>query len=193
MDANLALEYVKVFLSTPSVVGAIVLVVLLTFRRQIAALIDRIRRLNWPGGSATFGREQGKVEEAAAGGSPAGTLPPNTSPVQLPQHITLSPQQAQEIAQLIRSERANAALWEYRYLNFYLVRSTQAVLDWLATLPQPVSERLVDSHLQAFVPDANERAAISSALQRHHLVVAADGAIRVTDKGREYIQWRGPL
>ncbi len=94
---------------------------------------------------------------------------------------------------LIQSERANAALWEYRYLNQFLVRSTQLVLDWIAGLPNGISTAFFDSQLQAHISLANERFAILNALQRHHLISVRDGLIQVTDKGREYLSWRGPM
>jgi len=99
----------------------------------------------------------------------------------------------QQIGHLLQSERANAFLWEYRYLNLFLARSTQLVLDWLGTLQQPISVNLLDSHLQAYIVDAQERVAILTALQNHHLILIQNNLVQITPKGREYLQWRGPL
>ena len=38
-------------------------------------------------------------------------------------NLNLTPEQAEEIAEVIQAEKANARLWEYPYLNFYLVPS----------------------------------------------------------------------
>jgi hypothetical protein len=118
---------------------------------------------------------------------------PENGDVSLPEHVTLTPDQAQEVMRLIQSERAAATLWEYRYLNFFLARSTQLVLDWIGSLDPPTSLRFLDAQLQASVPDANERTAIFAALQNHRLIEVSGDAVRVNPKGKEYLEWRGPL
>jgi hypothetical protein len=193
VDYRLLLEYLRVTLSAPPIVGVVVLVFFRMFKTQIGNLIDRIKQLNWPGGGAVFGSQKRKEQEEIASNPQAPTPGASGQQVTLPQNFSLTSQQIQQVVQLIQSERANAALWEYRYLNFYLVRSTQAVLDWLAASPQAPSVNLVDSYLQPFVVDANERKAILDALQKHHLITVSAGLIEVTPKGREYLQWRGPL
>ncbi len=144
--AQLILEYLKVFLSAPPMAAAVVLVFTVLFRREIASLISRIARIKLPGGSEVFTSQQEKAQEEIASKQEAPPLPASSS-VELPKNITLTPEQAQQVVQLVQSERANATLWEYRYLNFYLARSTQIVLDWLGTLQQPISIRLLDSYL----------------------------------------------
>lgn len=86
-----------------------------------------------------------------------------------------------------------ARLWEYRYLNLYLVRGTQLVLDWFATLASPMSPELYDTFLTPWVPDVREREAIRHALETHHLVGRTEGGLVITSKGRDYRNWRGPL
>jgi hypothetical protein len=43
------------------------------------------------------------------------------------------------------------------------------------------------------VPNPVERLAILDALRNHHLIDIVGDIITVTPKGREYIQWRGPV
>jgi hypothetical protein len=193
LTAELLLEYLKVILSWP-VMGALLgLAVVRTFRPQIASILERPLKLKWPGGGATFGSQ----ERTARAELPASTTPPavpsSESGVTLPDGLQEASETGRDVVQLVQSERAHAALWEYRYLNLYLVRGTQMVLDWLATLPQGISTAFYDSQLQAHIADANERIAILNALQRHHLLTLQNGLLRVTDKGREYLRWRGPL
>ena len=187
--ARLILDYLQVILSGPVVLGTVVLIFTRMFRNQIGGVIERTWQIKFPGGELSASQQERSRE-----------LTPHTTEAQLPgtdvklpDTINLNPEQAGKIVQLIQSERANAYLWEYRYLNFYLVRSTQMVLEWLASQPQPVSLRFLDSFLQPSIADANERGAIVSALQKHHLIVISGDAITVTPKGREYLQWRGPL
>lgn len=189
--AKVVLEYVKVLLAWPTVAGLVALVFMGIFRQELRELIGRVFSIKFPGGGEVLASQREKLREETAPRNQPPQVP--TQQIELPPGITLTTEQAQQVVQLVQSERANAALWEYRYLNLYLVRSTQAVLDWFATLPQPISLLLVDSHLQAFVPDANERVAILQALQSHHLVQRTGDLFAITHKGREYLQWRGPL
>ena len=189
--AKLVLEYVKVVLSAPVIVGALAMASLCLFRGEIRALIVRIWRIRFPGGELFASQQERSQADIAPRGQPPAA--PQGQQVQLPATVTLTPEQAQQVVQLIQSERANAALWEYRYLNYFLARSTQLVLDWLGTLQQPISVNLIDSYLQSFIVDAQERAAILTALQNHHLITIANNLVQITPKGREYMQWRGPL
>lgn len=113
--------------------------------------------------------------------------------VSLPQNLSLTPEQVEGIRQLFEAERAKAYLWEYRYLNYFLAQSTQRVLDWLASLQTRTSVSLFDTLWLPAIPSAEERRAIVNALQAHHLIQLTGELIEVTPKGREYIQWRGPV
>jgi hypothetical protein len=188
--AQLVLDYLRVFLSGPVIAGAFGVTFLFLFRSEIGDLVNRIIRIRGPGGSEVVASQQAKKrEEIVARADP----PQLEHPVTLPKDITLTAEQREPVLQLIGSERANAALWEYRYLNVYLARGTQAVLDWLGKTDGPISLRFIDSHLQTFIPDARERDAINAALQKHHLINVAGDFVKITPKGREYLEWRGPL
>lgn len=85
-------------------------------------------------------------------------------------------------------------MWEYRYLNYYLARGTQLVLDWLIDLPQPTTFSHYDTHWLPIIPSANERQAIITALENHHLIIRdTTDMITVSPKGIEYQEWRGEL
>ena len=106
----------------------------------------------------------------------------------------LTREQEQTITELVRAQTATAYLWEYRYLNYFLARGTQVVLDWLVGLSQPPTYALYDSFFLRLVPSPRERQAMFNALEAHHLVTCdTSGVIAVTQKGREYHQWRGTL
>ena len=108
---------------------------------------------------------------------------------------SLNQQQKSEVESLLKSHIANTYLWEYRYLNFYFVKGTQLVLDWLITLNQATTVTHFDSIWMHTIPNANERLAIITSLQNHHLINLDEvsGAIIVNPKGNEYQQWRGVL
>ncbi len=193
MTAVVVLEFAKIILAWPVVTCILGITFVRTFRPQIATLLEKPFKVKRPGGGASFGSQARTSQAELPASSSAPAVPSAGTAVELPQNLSPTSQEGIDVVHLVQSERANAALWEYRYLNLFLVRGTQMVLDWLATLSNGISVSFFDSQLQAFIPHANERFAILNALQRHHLVSMQNDMIRVTDKGNEYLRWRGPL
>ena len=192
MDAaTLVLEYVRLLLSAPVVCGLIALVALIVFKPDIKTLIDRIATIKFPGGSELSTSQRSRSTEEAS--QQAAPDVPDSEQIPLSSDIQLTQDQQIAVNELYRAERANAYLWEYRYLNYFLVLTTQGVLDWIATNQQPTSVSLFDNFWAPLIPSTEERNAIIDALQSHHLIMLSDGLIRISPKGQEYIDWRGPL
>lgn len=188
--AKLVIDFLRVFLSLPVIVGAIVLVSFRLFGEDIKALLLRVAKIRFPGGAelSTSQDERRAMDEQL--GKPQ--LPAAEIRIPgLPQGLT--PQQRQTIEDLLRAEKATAFLWEYRYLNYFLVYGTQMVLDWLISLNRSTTCAHYDAIWLPAIPSAQERAAIIAALETHHLLTIANNVMEVTPKGREYQQWRGPL
>lgn len=191
--AKLGLEFLKVLLSAPVALGIVAITFFIFFKEDVKALMRRIAKIRLPGGGELSTSQLEKASEVP----PAKSEPPTPiGEAPIPPNISLIPQDLQTISNLFNAERARAALWEYRYLNYFLVRHTQQFLDWLVSLPNPTTVSLADAFWMPVVPAAHEREAILNALLTHHLVqiVQRNGElIEVTPKGREYVQWRGPL
>jgi hypothetical protein len=189
MDTPVDVEYLKVILGAPVTVVAAVLTFLIMFRCDVKALMARIAKVKFPGGEI-----ETQLERAKEGLPPQGDVP---QPIAREgAKIDAAPAQSNaDKAQrdAISAERANAALWEYRYLNYFLARHTQEVLDWFADSPKRITLSLFNTWWLPRIPDPNERSAILGALIAHHLIAVTDGLVEVTPKGREYRQWRGPL
>ena len=187
---KLILEYLRVLLSPQIIVGIIVLVFSILFREDIKALILRIAKIRFPGGAELstsqserqINEEKYEQKPLSAAEAPLSGLPSD-----------LTPQQLVIVESILKAERATSYLWEYRYLNYFLVYKTQVVLDWLISLKQPTTYRHFDATLLPLIPSANERGAIINVLQAHHLIQVKDGAVQVTPKGMEYQHWRGEL
>ncbi len=189
MDWNLILEYLKVLLSAPVMGAAVAISFLVMFKNEIRKYISRIT-IKFPGG-AEVSTSQAEVSVGEAR-EPQRPLPQVAEPAPaLPAGLTA--QQQEEVIQLLKAEKAASYLWEYRYLNRFLVYQTQQVLDWLVGIPQPITTRLYDTHWLIQIPKAEERTAILFALQAHHLVQITGERLEVTEKGREYQEWRGAL
>ena len=188
--AKLVLEYLRVLLSPQIIVGIIGIVFLILFREDTKALILRIAKIRFPGGAelSTSQSErqinEEKIEQKplSAAEAPLSGLPSD-----------LTHQQRVAVENILKAERATSYLWEYRYLNYFLVYKTQVVLDWLISLKKPTTYNHFDATFLPVIPSANERGAMINALQAHHLIQVIDGAIQVTPKGKEYQQWRGEL
>ena len=191
-NAELILEYLKVLLTGPVLFSLVAVLFIAIFREDLKALMLRVAKIKLPWGAevSTSQSDQLAVEEVRPAPQPSGTN--QVALVGLPSDLT--PQQRSAVEQLIRAHVATAYLWEYRYLNYFLVRGTQAVLDWLIGLPQATTYAHFDTVWLPIIPSASERLAIISALEAHHLIInEASGLIVVTDKGREYQGWRGTL
>lgn len=191
-NANLILEYLKVLLTAPVLFFLVAVLFITLFKEDIKALILRIAKIRLPGGTEVSTPQSNQLATEEQKPAPKPSVDNQVAVIGLPAELT--PHQQSTIEQLIRSHIATAYIWEYRYLNYFLVRATQGVLDWLIGLPQATTYMHYDSVWLPIIPSANERLAIINALQTHHLIQQdASGMIVVTPKGREYQEWRGPL
>lgn len=175
-----ALEIIRIVISWP--VAAVIVAVL--FQSEIRGLIARVRSVSMPGM---------QIQAPQMPERPPVAAPPNPPPPELPAGLVLTPAQQQQFVQIFQAERAAARLWEYRYLNQFLARGTQIVLDWLIGLQQSTTIDAFEAYWIPVITDAAQRRIIIDVLQAHNLIQIDGPAIRVTDKGREYAQWRGPL
>lgn len=190
--AKLVLEYIEVVFSLQMVIGVVALAFLIIFKEDIKALMLRVAKIRFPGGGVVTTSQAERISKETPTSDTASPVPhPERGP--LPQNISLSPEDAQQIKQLLEAERANAGLWEYRYLNFFLVLNTQRVLDWLASLDTRPSYGIFNDLWMPIIPSAEERRAIINALETHQLIQLQGDLIEITPKGREYIKWRGSI
>jgi hypothetical protein len=190
--AIMVLEYLKVILTWPVLSTLVSLVFILLFREDLKALILRIAKIKLPGGTEIDTPQSARL--ATEDKKPAPQAGPQVQQAisDLPSNLT--PEQRTDVEALLRSSIANSYLWEYRYLNYFLARSTQVLLDWLVGLQSPTTYALYDSFWLPLIPSANERQAMIAALLAHHLIHQdSSGLIRVNPKGKEYQQWRGAL
>lgn len=182
------IDYLKVILTAPVLFSLVALVFIFIFKEDIRALLLRIAKIKLPGGAELSTTQNTRSEETTA------KIEPNIESIKnLPNN--LNTEQKQEVEVLIRAHIATSYLWEYRYLNYFLVRGTQDVFDWLVGLQESTNYAHFDSTWLPIIPSANERQSIINALQAHHLIQwnGNNDLIQVTPKGYEYQNWRGAL
>ena len=183
-DVELVLGYLRVLLSAPPMTVLVVIVLVSVFKNNLKTLMDRIATIKFPGGElSTISQGIDHTEKTG----------PEEPPPDLPEgHISLEQQEL--VRSFIQAQQTTSRLWEYRYLNFHFVRDTQLVLDWLASLQDCPSIEMFHALWLPAIPIAKSRENIILALQNHYLITVRDEVmIEITDKGREYLKWRGPL
>jgi hypothetical protein len=189
LDWKLLLEYLRVFLSGPVVGGLVATLFVILFRKDISALMQRIVTFKGAGVELTTTQQVRSLEAALA---PTTSPPSSAEPAETPQGLHLPPEELKRLQDFIRTERDRATLWEYRFLNFFLVARTQLVLDWIAREPNGrTTIKMFDAVWRQDIPDLQERVAILNALREHTLVNIQGDLVELTAKGREYLGWRG--
>jgi len=185
--AQLVLEYLKVALSAPVMSGAVAIGLALLYRQPVTALINRIAMLKVLG--------VGELQTSQAARTEMSTHAAATDPLPLPAESTSAPNTLSDpsVMSLVKAERERAYLWEYRYLNLFLVRGTQLVLEWFAARESPTTFQVYDGWWSSLVLDPSERFARVAILKSHHLLVESNGVLSVSPKGGEYLDWRGPM
>jgi len=171
MTWALGLEYLRVLLSAP-VLGTFVFIWFASrYREDIHEILHRLRRLKVPGG---------ELETQPQEPAPPPSVPPELK--------TLAGDSDE-----LRAEKLKATLWEFNYLNLFFARSTQMVLDWLANLKTPATVALYHAFWSPIINE-EQRQTILTVLDSHELVrVDANGLISITQKARDYLEFRGPL
>jgi hypothetical protein len=187
MNAQIVLEYIKALLTSQVVAGTVALTIILIFKREIKDLLLRVATIKLPGGTEFSAPQASRIEED----SNQKKLPASASDG--PDLKSLLSGTDDSVRAAFEAERARAYLWEYRYLNHFLAFHTQQVLDWLSQIQSPASLSLYDTVWLMAVPSTVERSAIIEALSAHYLIQIQDQLITVTPKGKEYIDWRGPI
>jgi len=182
--AEIVLEYFKLLLSTPVVAGLIACGFTLTFKAQLGRLIDRVASIKVPGGELStpqlppdMTREAPKDLRVLDEAEPV--LPPQPQPADI-----------QRFTELLRAERTRAYLWEYRYLNLFLVPRTIVVLEWFAGIADRPTDLTYDTFWSTRIPDVSQRRVILSVLESHHLVQRDGSLLGISEKGREYLEWK---
>ena len=189
--SELILEYFRVICSPQLIVTAAVISLVLLFRREFRTLFARIASIKLPGGGELAMTQSERLQNERS--HDANHLPelPDASSISLYGKPNIPPEVLQQIRGIVESEQLKARLWEFRFLNFFLAPQSHRTLDLLASMPSPPAEGLICDLIQPFVPLPEERGAILLALRMHQLVAITQGLVEVTNKGRDYLTWRG--
>lgn len=182
--ALVVLEYFKVFLSWPVVVGLIGVLCLCMFKQEVKGLMLRLASIKLPGVELST-PQVSRPDPVSPPEEAASAPPPNL------QTLHLSPDDQERLRSWFAAERMATRLWEFQFLNYFLALSSQYVLNWLMSHPQDVTRNAYDAYWTQYIFNPAERQAIIDALAAHALIEANEHLLRITDKGREYARWEG--
>ena len=175
--------YLRVLLSAPPMTVLVVIVLVRVFKNELKTLMDRIATIKFLGGELSTTFQVIDHTEKTGPDEPTPDLPEDLNNISL--------EQQERVRNFIQAQQDTIKLWEYRYLREYLVLSTHQVLAWL-NLQNSTSIDLFDALWAHVIPIAKSRENIILALQNHYLITVRDEVmIEITDKGRDYLQWRG--
>src|SRR5437868_8818452 len=151
LDWKILLDYLRVFLSWPPVVGVLVVCSLRLFHKEFGELIERIRDVKTPIGSLTMqqpadsqvplpppdapqveGEAQLIPEPEPAPGAGAGAA-------EVEIQIDALQATIQHLEGRVSAVEAQALYWQYTYLNYFLIQPTQDILQWLSNLGRPAT------------------------------------------------------
>jgi len=79
-------------------------------------------------------------------------------------------------------------IWEFNFLNYFLVDHTKKVLAWLSQ-SGPTAIGTYQSAWMKQILSARERETVLQALVGHLLIEEEYGQVSVTAKGQEYVEW----
>ena len=183
-DWELFLEYMKVALSWPVVIGLLAVIIIFRFRQPISKWIENLT-VKWGGLEASSQRQP---------------LPRDRSPTGIPDegdehiaHLTMPPvgSDATDTLQArVAEEEQKSKDWYFMFLNMYLVYNSKRVLAWIWSHPEA---SLLEYYLTwgKDIPEPNERTAILNALTSYHVVNVKDEKITVTGIGGEFVNSAG--
>lgn len=176
------IEYLKVVLTGPTISGLVIAGILWLFHNELRDFIKRLGHIKFPGGEldAPFQSQASIAEEA----SESVALINGASPTNI---------NDTDLTEVLKSAQEAALLWEFRFLNYFLVRRTQDIFSWFVTHGDPISQSLFDATWNLLIGTQVERDAIINSLSTHRLITIDETHhfINVTDKGRNYAYWPG--
>lgn len=185
VDWSLILEFCKVILAWPVCTVLIILFLSIYFKDPITKWLSRLK-IEYGGATLT---SQQPTEISSGANLPSPSVPKADTNDEFVR--SLETKNIDELKELIVQWRANAYIWEYQYLNRFLVYNSRKVLCWFYDINRSLNIELVDAFWKTQIPDTDELGAILTALKNHYLVEFYSGQISITPKGREYIEHFG--
>ncbi len=199
IDYPLLLKYLKVLLSSHVVIGVVAFIIFCFLRKNIKGLIDRIIKITIPGGGGIQTHQMPKIEPYKKNIEKENIVEP--IPEELKEiadnNSKLSKDLLDKIINIFKIEKTKTYLWEYNYLNLFLVSSTQKILDFIVGSNfNSINLSYIDTLITQIAPNfpIEEKKVIVEVLKSHHLITVDNNEfVNATPKGKEYVQWRGPL
>ena len=158
-------------------------VLVLVFRRPIADLIERIRKVRGPSG---WGLDAEQPPPPEGGPEPVRQFVQDAQKEAALQNLVAA-RKCEVLAKQVLDRTQAALSWEFMYLFMFLVPKTKAVLRRLAASTPPRTRSWLNAQWPSWgFGDDQEREAVYSALVSSDLVDRGD-ILTVTPKGRAFL------
>jgi len=179
---EMILKYIIVFLSWPFIALVIIVFICSKFKGPIS---NWLVNLKVQYGDAIISSSQ-SVEPVRSGVLQETQSKPKDGPTLYLESISTN--DSNELKRMIINWRENAYIWEYKYLNFFLVPHTKEVLYWLYNTTSSRFETY-NNIFSGKIPDLAERTAVIKALESHFMIKPIEnGVLEISDKGKEYTE-----
>lgn len=189
VDWKLVLEYLKVALSWPVVVGSGGLFVILRFTPQVRRLIERIATVKFPGGELSMPQLATLENEAPVAPAEEGSdsVSPDEAAAVEGQSDLSDREQIETLRAIAAQEIKIARIWQFRFFNYFFAPSTQEVLNWLILQNhQTTTTAIYQTAWAARITQPEERDAVLQALSMYDCIRQEGPFVRVTELGNEY-------
>lgn len=198
-------EYIKTILSWPVIIFALTTIFINKFSEEISVFLKNARffkagpvELQSESQTELSGKTRKSAKKISQTITKKGVTLTEEQVKQLEaefnklvQETSSKDEQIKNKDQLIDYLVFRSELYEFKYLNAYLVQNTKLVLLWFNA--QPVTKDYFNLSFQTTMPSPLEREAIFNALLNSQLIEENAGSFRTTDKATRFLKFIGFL
>ncbi len=190
---NITLEYLKLFLAWPPITLASVIFVSLLFKKPLSQWLSNLK-IKYGGAevSSLFQQRSEPVETKTPTTETAQNAALTRADEKQADASIELPKENEALKELVQQYRAGAYIWEYRYLNLFLVYNSKRVLTWLVDYGKAISIEVAAGIWSNQLP-TDQRDIIVEVLRSHSLIIVdiKQGTLEATPKGKEFVDFIG--
>lgn len=187
------LEALRIIISWPFVIGALVLLFGISLKREIKQFIGNIGFIRFPGGtelrSSQSPTEQNKEP-------PSDSIQP-TILGKCIEDLTLQVNDAyqekdqiiNEAIKLLSDKHREVVYWWFQYLSVFFVPYTKLVLWWFASQSVAPTKEFYDEFWKMMIIDTNQRETILMVLLHHRLIKSHGHVLQITQAGLDFLSF----
>lgn len=181
-------DMLGIILSWPVVVGVVVVVAGVSFRRELSRFLGSLSTIRFPGGEVTSRQRDPQDGSRSEVLSTIGMLTRRLEEEGRARSMT-----AEAAVELLRKERANSEYWKFEFLVLFLIPQTVSVLRWFSEATVPVPRPQYEHLWAVVVADAQQRSVMLDVLIHFALLYEANNGVCISERGRaflRFVEWK---